>query len=197
MINIPPAAYALAAAAFFLGLLIGRLIWGGAVGRANRLAAELASERAGVQDAQSNRLRLERDVAASRDQIKPLADEVDRLRRDNARLTARPTVITASPEGHDCPIPVVAPEGARLDLMDLRLLKGVGDKLAARLAELGVRTTAEMAALAPTDAARIDGDLGAMSGRIARDQLIDQARLLADGRVTEFEARYGRIERTL
>ena len=80
--------------------------------------------------------------------------------------------------------------------MDLRLLKGVGDKLAARLADLGVRNTAEMAALSPVDAARIDGELGPFAGRIARDQLIDQARLLADGRVTEFEARYGRIERT-
>lgn len=193
MIEFTPPAIALAAVAFLLGLLIGRIVWGGAGARASRLAAELATERAAVADAQTNRLRLERDLAASRDQIKPLADEVDRLKRENARLTTR-TANTALPEAHDRPIPVAIPEGARPDLMDLRLLKGVGDKLAARLADLGVRNTAEMAALSPVDAARIDGELGPFAGRIGRDQLIDQARLLADGRVTEFEARYGRIE---
>lgn len=195
MIEFTPQAIALAAVAFLLGLLIGRIVWGGAVARANRLAAELAAERAAVADAQANRLRLERDLAASRDQIKPLADEVDRLKRENARLTTRPASAVL-PEGHDRPIPVAIPEGARPDLMDLRLLKGVGDRLAARLSDLGVRNTAEMAALSPVDAARIDGELGPFAGRIARDQLIDQARLLTDGRTTEFEARYGRIEGT-
>ncbi len=193
MIVIPPEAYALAAAAFLFGLLIGRMLWGGARARADRLAAELAAERATVADAAQNRLRLEREVAAGRDQIKPLADEVDRLRRDNARLSARATTL---PIDHDRAIPVALPDNARADLMDLRLLKGVGDKLAARLAELGVRNTAEMADLSPVDAARVDGDLGPFAGRIARDHLQDQARLLADGRITEFEARYGTLERS-
>jgi len=197
MIAIPPAAWALAAAAFLLGLLIGRILWAGGGARAARLAAELAVERAAVADANANRLRLERDIAASRDQVKPLADEVDRLRRENARLTTR--AADALPAGHDRPIPVVSSlaPGVAADLLDLRLLKGVGDKLAARLAELGVRDTAEMAALSPVDAARVDGDLGPFAGRIARDHLIEQARLLSDGRVTEFEARFGKIERSV
>jgi predicted flap endonuclease-1-like 5' DNA nuclease len=199
MIQFTPQALALAAVAFFLGLLIGRIVWGGAVARANRLAAELATGRSTLADTQANRLRLERDLAGSRDQIKPLADEVDRLKRENARLTMRTTAapITAVPEAHDRAIPVALPDGARSELMDLRLLKGVGDKLAQRLADLGVRNTAEMAALSPVDAERIDGELGPFAGRIGRDQLIGQARLLADGHVTEFEARYGRIERVV
>ncbi len=194
MIDIPPAAYALAAAAFLLGLLIGRILWGGARARADRLSVELVSERAALAEAQANRLRLERDVAASRDQVKPLADEVDRLKRENARLTTR--AASALPVDHDRAIPVALPAdpGVPADLLNLRLLKGVGDKLAARLGELGVRDNAAMAALSPVDAARIDGELAAMSGRIARDHLIEQARLLAEGRVTEFEARFGRLE---
>ncbi len=193
MLVIPPEAYALAAAAFLIGLLIGRMLWGGGRVRAERLAAELVSERIITADAAQNRLRLEREVAAGRDQVKPLADEVDRLRTENARLIARRA--TALPADHDRPIPEMAVAGAYADLGDLRLLKGVGDKLAQRLAELGVRTVPEMAALSPIDAERVDGDLGPFAGRIGRDQLIDQARLIADGRVTEFEARYGKLER--
>ena len=193
MIVIPPEAYALAAAAFLIGLLIGRMLWGGGRARAERLAVELATERQASADAAQNRLRLERDVAASRDQVKPLADEVDRLRAENARLVARRAADL--PPAHDRAIPETVSRGAYADLTDLRLLKGVGDKLAARLAELGVRTVPEMAALSPVDAARVDGDLGPFAGRIARDQLLDQARLLSDGRVTEFEARYGKLER--
>ena len=194
MLVIPPAAYALAAAAFLLGLLIARLLWGGGRARADRLEAELASERAALADARENRLRLEREVAAGRDQVKPLADEVDRLRRENARIAARaPVVIAAGPgDARADTVPVASPVPLP-DPADLRVLKGVGDKLAERLVAHGVRTTRDLAALSPDHAARIDADLGPFAGRIARDRLIEQARLLSDGRITEFEAIYGKL----
>jgi predicted flap endonuclease-1-like 5' DNA nuclease len=76
---------------------------------------------------------------------------------------------------------------------DLRLLKGVGDNLAARLAAEGVPDIPSLAALDPQDVVRVDDNLGEFAGRIARDRLDTQARLLDAGRVAEFEARFGRL----
>lgn len=177
---IQPEAWVLVGLFFFIGLALGWHGRGG--GRAARARAEAERDTtvAARADADANRIRLERDLAAARDQVKPLADEVDRLRRDAAR--AERAALAAAP-----------PAPAELD--DLRILKGVGDKLADRLAALGITTVPAMAALDNGEAARADAELGPFTGRIARDQLVDQARLLADGRVTEYEARYGRIER--
>lgn len=187
--------------AFLLGIALGWLIWGRSLNRNQRIAFELAQSQTSVEDAAANRLRLERELAASRDQVKPLADEVDRLRRDLARAERAPLaapVLDGTPR--DLPssrdtTPIEAPMPATGDLGDLRLLKGVGDKLASRLLAVGVPDTQTLAALSPAEASRVDSELGPFAGRIERDQLIDQARLLADGRVTEFEARYGKLER--
>lgn len=178
-----PAIISLAAAAFLIGLLIGRMLWGGGGGARDRLAAELDAARATLAERETTIAQQGRDLAAARDQVKPLADEVDKLRRDNARFGTR------------APVAEVLPVAVTPHLDDIRLLKGVGDKLADRLRELGVRGNADLAALSSADAAGIDGQLGPFAGRIARDHLQDQARLLADGRVTEFEARYGKLER--
>lgn len=196
-----PAILSLAAAAFFIGLLIGRMLWGGGGTARDRLAAERDSARAMLIDRDTVATQHTRDLAASRDQIKPLADEVDRLRRENARLLARaPVVVSAAsmPSTLVGTAPVhVAPSTHQphADLNDLRLLKGIGDKLVARLHELGIRGNAELATLSAADAEGLDAKLGPFVGRIARDRLQDQARLLVDGRVTEFEARYGKLER--
>lgn len=186
MIEFTPAAIALTVAAFLIGLLFGRILWGGAVGQRDRLRAELAAERARAVAHGDAEAQHARDLAALRDQVKPLAEEVDRLRRENVRLATR-----TAPEAAANAIV----SGPAINVDDLRNLKGVGDKFAARLHELGVSGIAELAALSPADAQGLDTQLGPFAGRIARDHLLDQARLLASGAVTEFEARYGRIER--
>ena len=183
--SISPAMWSLIALAFLLGLVVGWLVWGRALARNQRIAFEMAKARASADEAALSRARLERDLAAARDQIRPLADEVERLRREVARA--------ASAVAPAATLPLAAT--ASTDLSDLRLLKGVGDKLIARLNELGIMTVADMAALDPGAAAAMDARLGTFEGRIARDSLIEQAQLLSGGRVAEFEARFGRLER--
>ncbi|MEM8827674.1 MAG: fused NADH-quinone oxidoreductase subunit E/endonuclease, partial [Pseudomonadota bacterium] len=76
---------------------------------------------------------------------------------------------------------------------DLQLLKGVGPKMEASLNEMGVYHFAQIADWTPAEVKAVDVKLGAFKGRIARDQLIEQAKLLAAGRVTEYEASFGKL----
>jgi predicted flap endonuclease-1-like 5' DNA nuclease len=76
---------------------------------------------------------------------------------------------------------------------DLTLLKGVGPRLAARLREIGVFYYAQIADWSPEEVKLVDAKLDTFRGRIERDQLIEQAKLLAAGRITEYEARFGKL----
>ena len=76
---------------------------------------------------------------------------------------------------------------------DLARIKGVGPKLVARLAELGVNSYAEIAAWDAADLARIDGQLGIFAGRPLRDNWVEQAHFLASGDVTGYEAKFGKL----
>ncbi|MCA3255580.1 MAG: hypothetical protein INF91_08190, partial [Alphaproteobacteria bacterium] len=199
------------AVAFILGLIVARLL-SPARRRLTVLDADLARQRAEI-DARDARIReLEREVASSRDQIRPLSDEVDRLRRQIAArrevpvtpvatTPVEPAPLTPAPGLPPAPEPVVpaaTPAAPFLDAAagapdDLTLLKGVGAKLAAKLNEIGVFHIAQIAAWTPEEAQIADAKLDPFRGRIERDQLIEQARLLAAGRTTEYEARFGKI----
>ncbi len=94
-----------------------------------------------------------------------------------------PTVVT--PAAAD---PAVAASSAP---DDLTRIKGLGPKLAALLGELGVTTFAQIAAWDDAAIARIDAQLGRFSGRITRDQWVEQAKLLAAGDEPGFTAKFG------
>ncbi|MES3153690.1 hypothetical protein [Sphingomonas faeni] len=72
-------------------------------------------------------------------------------------------------------------------------LKGLGPKVAAQLGVLGVATVGQMAALSESEAQSIDAQLGNFTGRMGRDRWIEQARLLAAGDKTGFEAVFGKL----
>ena len=74
---------------------------------------------------------------------------------------------------------------------DLTRIKGLGPKLAATLAELGVTSFSQIADWSDTDIDRIDAQLGRFQGRIRRDDWVAQARLLEAGDTAGFEARFG------
>ena len=76
---------------------------------------------------------------------------------------------------------------------DLTRIKGLGPKLAGLLRGLGIARFDQIAGWSEADVARIDAQLGAFEGRIARDNWIEQARYLAAGDVAGFEARFGKV----
>src|SRR5688500_16113610 len=58
---------------------------------------------------------------------------------------------------------------------NLQLLKGVGPRLAALLAQYGITRFDQVAGLGKTEVALLDARLGAFAGRIERDRLVEQA----------------------
>lgn len=119
------------------------------------------------------------------DTPEPIADEPIA-----ASFDASPATELAPP----APVPA-APTPAPADYASepVTQLKGLGPKVAGRLAELGVTTIGQMAALSDTQAESIDAQLGAFTGRMGRDRWIEQARLLAAGDKAGFEAVFGKL----
>jgi predicted flap endonuclease-1-like 5' DNA nuclease len=76
---------------------------------------------------------------------------------------------------------------------DLRMLKGVGPKLAAQLNANGIIRYDQLAGLSGNEVARLDEHMGAFSGRIVRDRLVEQACFLARGDRDGFEATFGKL----
>ena len=76
---------------------------------------------------------------------------------------------------------------------NLQMLKGVGPKLAAQLNALGVTRYDQLARLGDNEVAHLDERMGAFSGRIARDRLVEQACDLERGDTDGFEAKFGKL----
>jgi predicted flap endonuclease-1-like 5' DNA nuclease len=76
---------------------------------------------------------------------------------------------------------------------NLRLLKGVGPKLAAQLNEFGITRFDQLAGLTGNEVALLDKRMGAFEGRIARDRLVEQACYLERGDTDGFEAKFGKL----
>src|SRR5947208_5370270 len=76
---------------------------------------------------------------------------------------------------------------------DLCRLKGVGPKFADALHGLGFDRFEQLASLTPTEVERLDTQLGAFSGRIARDRVIEQADYLARGDTDGLEQNFGKL----
>ena len=112
----------------------------------------------------------------------------------NDEPVAAAAPMTASPAAEAAPAPAEsAAEPARPEDQPITLLKGLGPKLTQKLAEHGITTVGDMAALSEAQAQALDAQLGAFSGRMARDRWLEQARLLAAGDRAGFEAVFGRL----
>ena len=115
-----------------------------------------------------------------------------------AKKTAKPAPAKAAatiPEEPTVPPPAAkpAPAPAKSGPDNLQLLKGVGPKLVVLLNGLGVTSFRQIADWTDADVARIDPELGTFQGRIARDNIVDQAGFLARGDKAGFEAKYGAL----
>lgn len=76
---------------------------------------------------------------------------------------------------------------------DLKLLKGVGPKLATMLNQMGIVRYDQIAKLAPNQVDAIDAQLGAFKGRFQRDRIVEQADYLARGDTDGYEAKFGKL----
>jgi NADH-quinone oxidoreductase subunit E len=72
---------------------------------------------------------------------------------------------------------------------DLKMIKGVGPKLEALLNRLGVWRFDQIAGWSAEEVAWIDDHLEGFKGRVARDDWVAQAQILAEGGETEFSLR--------
>lgn len=112
-----------------------------------------------------------------------------------AAASPEPTPAAPAPEvpapTDQAPAPAEAAPASAAD--NLRLIKGLGPKLATLLASLGITRFEQIAAWTDADIARIDPQLGAFQGRIVRDNWVDQASYLARRDKEGFEAKYGAL----
>jgi len=76
---------------------------------------------------------------------------------------------------------------------DLCQIKGVGPKFAETLQGLGFSRFQQLASLSPIEIERLDWQLGAFRGRIARDRVVEQSEYLARGDLDGFEQRFGKL----
>lgn len=182
--TIDPQMLAVAVVALLLGLLIGL----GVRAPLKRKAAVLQERNDGLSRerdaALADRERLALEVKARDAQIRPLADEVDKLRRDFAKAQK---AALAGDTG------AAVDDDRRVDLGNLRLLKGVGGKFAERLAAAGITGIDQIAGWSGADVAVMDTQMGDFAGRIAGDRLVEQAVLLTSGRYTEYETLFGKL----
>lgn len=110
--------------------------------------------------------------------------------------THEPTPAPESTPAPSAPLaPVAAAEPAPAAPGDgpVTQLKGLGPKVATRLADLGITTVGQVAALDADQAADLDARLGPFTGRLHRDRWIEQARFLAAGDRAGFEAVFGKL----
>jgi predicted flap endonuclease-1-like 5' DNA nuclease len=84
-------------------------------------------------------------------------------------------------------------DGRKSPADDFVLLKGVGPKFADALHALGFERFEQLAGLSPAEIERLDAQLGAFSGRIVRDRIVEQAEYLARGDVDGYEQRFGKL----
>jgi len=189
--------------AFALALLIGLLVAWWLFARGSKGARERAHRPdvldEGVAPAQRNQALIDAPSAAAAALTPPPVSvgmagigEViavaaqDEVEEAEARAAAEPAPVAAP--AAEPPAPSSAAEAD-----DLRRVKGLGPKLAALLASLGVTRFDQIAAWSEADIDRIDAQLGAFAGRIRRDNWVEQAKFLAAGDVAGFEGKFGKV----
>ncbi len=77
---------------------------------------------------------------------------------------------------------------------DLLQIKGVGPKLNTLLNSLGITRFDQIAAWGASEISKVDGHLGNFKGRIERDSWVEQGGLLAKGLISQFEAKFGKLD---
>lgn len=77
---------------------------------------------------------------------------------------------------------------------NLLQIKGIGPKLNTMLVGLGITRFDQIAAWGAAEIDKVDDHLGTFKNRITRDAWVEQAGLLASGKIAEFEAKFGKLD---
>jgi predicted flap endonuclease-1-like 5' DNA nuclease len=162
-----------------MAVVLGAILYGSRLARQRHRAEEIEEEHA------------EEILAAAPPPLPPIdANGLPHAPLDNeaAIAPAEPTEkAAATPALQEAPAP--AGEAA----LPLTTIKGLGPKVAAMLAELGVTGVDQIATLSPAEADALDAKLGSFAGRMARDRWIEQAKLLTAGDRAAYEAEFGKL----
>jgi predicted flap endonuclease-1-like 5' DNA nuclease len=142
------------------------------------LAALVAKEadKDKVQDGEIARLRT--DLEACRRHHAEKDAELEKYRKAAAALNEKLPTFLDRPRG--------VPD-------DLKLIKGVGEKLNTLLTSIGIFHFRQIANWTQDEIAQVDAKMENFKGRIVRDEWLPQAKLLAEGKHQEFEAKYGKM----
>jgi predicted flap endonuclease-1-like 5' DNA nuclease len=172
--------------ALILGILIGIAMRAPLKRRAAVLGERVAGLERERDATTADRDRLALEIKAREAQIRPLSDEVDKLRRDFAKLRNSGDPAAQLNTG-------LAADTRGVDPLNLDQLKGVGPKFADKLRAAGITRIDQISGWTSADIEVIDGQMGDFRGRIAGDRLVEQAKLLTEGRYTEYETLFGKL----
>ncbi|MGV6812597.1 MAG: NADH-quinone oxidoreductase subunit E [Brevirhabdus sp.] len=135
-------------------------------------------------DAAAQKLLSEKRAARQAERAKDSAKPASPKGEKSAK-SAKPAPDTAPAQKK--PRTMKAPRKAGAD--DLKMIKGVGPKLEKLLHSLGFFHFDQIAKWSADEVAWVDENLEGFRGRVSRDGWVDQAKLLAEGKETEFSSR--------
>ncbi|MCC6135878.1 MAG: phasin family protein [Candidatus Contendobacter sp.] len=118
---------------------------------------------------------LKRLGVPTRDDVQGIAQRLDEINDRIKTLTSAPPVAAL-------PAPVVesapAPALATLEKDDLKLISGIGPALEGKLNTAGISSYRQLATLSAAEIDRVESEVIHFSGRISRDEWVNQARAL-------------------
>lgn len=122
----------------------------------------------------------------------PVRPHMAHLNREGQGLTDQAAAAASDVTGEILEAPVHANlPGDESD--DLSRLKGVGPRFAEALNAAGFHRFEQLAGLSPAEVERLDLQLGAFRGRLARDRVVEQADYLSRNDVDGYEQRFGKL----
>src|SRR3954452_8732043 len=124
----------------------------------------------------------------------PVRPHMARNEREGRGLAGEAAAATSDVTGELLGAPVHRTlSGEQETADDFCRMKGVGPKFASALQALGFHRFEQLAHLSQTEIERLDPQLGAFSGRISRDRLVEQAEYLARGDIDGYEQKFGKL----
>jgi poly(hydroxyalkanoate) granule-associated protein len=122
---------------------------------------------------------LKRLGVPTRDDVQVIARRLDEINdRIKALTSAPPVAALPAPVVAAAPVPAVksVPTRATPEKDDLKLISGIGPALEGKLNAAGISSYRQLATLSAAEIERVESEVIHFSGRISRDEWVNQAR---------------------